>query len=137
MRAVIVHPPKPGVEFSDLKEPIRHGKGSVKVRLLENGICGSDREIVRGGRLATSRPPPGKDWLVLGHEAIGIVEESSDPRFKPGELVMPVNRRSYEGHCLNCLVGRLISVRLRSMWRPVWWVWMVSWWSITMMTLST
>ncbi len=47
MRAVIVHPPKPGVEFSDLKEPIRHGKGSVKVRLLENGICGSDREIVR------------------------------------------------------------------------------------------
>ncbi|GGI87586.1 alcohol dehydrogenase [Vulcanisaeta souniana JCM 11219] len=77
----------------------------MKVRLLENGICGSDREIVRG-RLATSRPPPGKDWLVLGHEAIGIVEESSDPRFKPGELVMPVNRRSYEGHCLNCLVGR-------------------------------
>lgn len=105
MRAIVVKPPKPGVEFWDLKQVIKHGSGSVKVRILENGICGSDREIVKG-ELTTARPPIGKDWIVLGHEALGIVEESSDPRFKPGDLVMPINRRSYNGKCLNCLVGR-------------------------------
>lgn len=105
MKAIVVRPPKPGVEFLDLKTPIRHGSGTVKVRLIENGICGSDREIVKG-RLTTARPPPGKDWLVLGHEALAVVEDSADPRFKPGDLVMPINRRSYGGKCPNCLVGR-------------------------------
>jgi aldose 1-dehydrogenase [NAD(P)+] len=105
MKAIVVHPPKPGVEYMELKEPVRHGNGMVRVKILENGICGSDREIVKG-RLTTARPPPGKDWLVLGHEAIGVVEDSADPRFKPGDLVMPINRRSYNGKCLNCLVGR-------------------------------
>ena len=105
MKAIIVQPPKPGIEFVDLKQPIRHGNGAVKVKILENGICGSDREIVKG-RLTTARPPAGKDWLVLGHEALGVVEDSVDPRFKPGDLVMPINRRSFEGKCLNCLVGR-------------------------------
>ena len=105
MRAIVVKPPKPGVEFRDLSQVIRHGSGTVKVRIIENGICGSDREIVRG-ELATARPPEGKDWLVLGHEALGVVEESKDPRFRQGDLVMPINRRSYHGKCLNCLVGR-------------------------------
>mgnify|MGYP001770713886 CR=1 FL=1 len=105
MRAIIVKPPRPGVEIADVSGPVRHGSGVVKVRIVENGICGSDREIVKG-RLTTARPPPGKDWLILGHEALAVVEESLDPRFKPGDLVMPINRRSYGGKCLNCLVGR-------------------------------
>jgi len=105
MKAIVVKPPKPGVEIRDLSQVVRHGSGTVKVRILENGICGTDREIVRG-ELSTARPPEGRDWLVLGHEALGIVEDSSDPRFKPGDLVMPINRRSYHGKCPNCLIGR-------------------------------
>ncbi|HTJ40060.1 MAG TPA: alcohol dehydrogenase catalytic domain-containing protein, partial [Dactylosporangium sp.] len=34
------------------------------------GICGTDREIVGAGR---GTPPPGRDFLVLGHESLGRV----------------------------------------------------------------
>lgn len=102
MKAVIVRPPKVGVSIEEIKEP-QPERNKVKIRILDTGICGTDREIVNG-KLITARPPNGKDYLILGHEAVGVVEEDCCG-FKKGDLVMPVNRRGC-GHCLNCLIGR-------------------------------
>ncbi len=102
MKAVVVRPPKVGVSIEELKEP-EPEPNKVKIRILNTGICGTDREIVNG-KLITARPPNGRDYLILGHEAIGVVEESCCG-FKKGEIVMPVNRRGC-GHCLNCQIGR-------------------------------
>ena len=101
MKAIIVKPPHPGAEITEIKEADNYGK--VKIRTLYNGICGTDREIVNG-KLTFSNLPKGKNFLVLGHEAIGVVEESGYG-FSQGDLVMPVNRRGC-GVCLNCRIGR-------------------------------
>ncbi|WP_338598904.1 glucose 1-dehydrogenase [Sulfolobus tengchongensis] len=105
MKAIVVKPPKPGVEIKDVefKEDKLSTVGLVKIRILENGICGTDREIVNGKRTSV-KPPAGKDELILGHEAIGVVE-SGGYGLKEGELVMPINKRGC-GKCLNCLIGR-------------------------------
>lgn len=101
MKAIIVRPPKVGVEIKDVKDEEVENFGRVKIRTLYNGICGTDREIVNGKITFSSSK---KDFLVLGHEAVGVVEESYGD-FKSGDLVMPINRRGC-GKCLNCLLGR-------------------------------
>ncbi|WP_338598855.1 glucose 1-dehydrogenase [Sulfolobus tengchongensis] len=103
MKAIIVKPPNAGVQITDVNEKEVDNYGKVKIRTLYNGICGTDREIVNG-KLTLSTLPKGKNFLVLGHEAIGVVEEPCCG-FSQGELVMPVNRRGC-GVCRNCLVGR-------------------------------
>ena len=64
---------RPGVaysaEFSEVKEPSAEN-GSVLVETLAVGVCGTDREII-GGYYGS--PPPGEDYLVLGHESLGGV----------------------------------------------------------------
>ncbi|AGJ63641.1 glucose 1-dehydrogenase [Saccharolobus islandicus] len=103
MKAIIVKPPNAGVQIKDVDEKKLDSYGKLRIRTIYNGICGTDREIVNG-KLTLSTLPKGKDFLVLGHEAIGVVEESYYG-FSQGELVMPVNRRGC-GICRNCLVGR-------------------------------
>jgi len=103
MKAIVVKPPNPGVQFADVNEKELDNYGKVKIRILFNGICNTDREIVNE-KLTTSDLSDGNDYFVLGHEAIGMVEEPCCG-FSKGELVMPVNRRGC-GKCLNCLIGR-------------------------------
>ncbi|BDC00030.1 alcohol dehydrogenase [Saccharolobus caldissimus] len=103
MKAIIVKPPNPGVEITEINENEANNYGKVKIRTLYNGICGTDREIVNG-KLTLSNLPKGKNFLILGHEAIGVVEEPCCG-FSQGDLVMPVNRRGC-GVCRNCLIGR-------------------------------
>ena len=71
MRALRVRPPNPGVQLVDAPEPSL-GPGQVKVRVLECGICGTDRDIVEG---KYGRPPEGRADLILGHENLGEVAE--------------------------------------------------------------
>ncbi|HZR95009.1 MAG TPA: alcohol dehydrogenase catalytic domain-containing protein [Gaiellaceae bacterium] len=71
--------------------------GEVLVRVLEVGVCGTDREIVHGG---FGIAPGDDDRLVLGHELLGVVERDA-PGFAKGELVAATVRRSC-GHCLAC-----------------------------------
>ncbi|MGC8608967.1 MAG: alcohol dehydrogenase catalytic domain-containing protein, partial [Thermoplasmata archaeon] len=99
MKAITVRPPGQGakIEDVDIKET------GLKVRILENGICGTDREIVNGV-MSAAAVPDGYNYLVLGHEAIGRVEEDIR-NFDKGTIVMPVNRRGC-GKCINCLIGR-------------------------------
>jgi aldose 1-dehydrogenase [NAD(P)+] len=103
MKAIIVRPASKGVEVKNVNEKDVQNFGRIKIRIIENGICGTDREIVQG-RMTSERAPQGRDWLVLGHEAIGKVEEGFG-EFKVNDLVMPVNRRGC-GKCNNCLMGR-------------------------------
>jgi len=80
--------------------------GEVRIQMMENGICGTDREIV-AGKLATVAFGEGRDWMVLGHEAIGrvISNSSEEAEIPAGTIVMPINRRPC-GRCANCLRGR-------------------------------
>ncbi len=100
MRAITTMPPKGGVELSDIDLGSQVG---IKIRTYRTGICGTDKEIVEG-RLKFARPESGNS-LILGHEAVGIVEEpdgSSD--FKEGDIVVPMVRRP--GSCRMCQLGR-------------------------------
>ncbi len=97
MKAIVVHPPKPGLSLSD----VNINSDGARIKILENGICGTDREIVNGELSAASEL---NGFLVLGHEALGILEENTE-HLKKGDLVMPINRRGC-GKCLNCMLGR-------------------------------
>jgi D-arabinose 1-dehydrogenase-like Zn-dependent alcohol dehydrogenase len=57
----------------DLREPPA-SDGSLLVRTLLIGMCGTDREIAEDGY---GTPPPGEERLVLGHES--LAEVSSHP----------------------------------------------------------
>ncbi|AAT43224.1 glucose 1-dehydrogenase [Picrophilus oshimae] len=97
MKAIIVHPPGAGVSIEDVNI---NGNGPG-IKILENGICGTDREIVNGELSAATSL---NGFLVLGHEALGILEEDTK-NLRKGDLVMPINRRGC-GRCLNCMLGR-------------------------------
>lgn len=81
----------------DLPEP--NGDG-VLVRVLEVGICGTDREIAEG--LFGVAPENGQR-LVLGHELLGLVARDH-AGFARGDLVSAIVRRSC-GKCIACDEG--------------------------------
>jgi len=102
MRAVGVVPGKKEVALLRHPEPSISAPTELRVRTIEVGICGTDREICT---FAYGTPPSDSDYLVLGHEAIGQVIEIG-PRvtgFKPGDLVVPTVRRPCgHPHCVSC-----------------------------------
>jgi threonine dehydrogenase-like Zn-dependent dehydrogenase len=74
--------------------------GTVPIRVLEVGVCGTDREIA-AGEFGTA--PPGEEALILGHELLGEVAADGHG-FTMGDLVAATVRRSCE-HCAPCLAG--------------------------------
>jgi threonine dehydrogenase-like Zn-dependent dehydrogenase len=91
---------EPGVAHStrveDVPEPTGEG---VLLRVLEVGVCGTDREISEG---LFGTPADGA-MLVLGHESLAVVERDGHG-FSKGELVTATVRRSCH-HCLACEEG--------------------------------
>ena len=83
----------PGVAHStrvaEVAEP-RPAPGTVLLRPLEVGVCGTDREISEG---LFGVPPDGTDQLVLGHEVLALVEDDGHG-FSRGDLVTATVRRS-------------------------------------------
>jgi threonine dehydrogenase-like Zn-dependent dehydrogenase len=68
MRALTVRPGRANsAQLIDMPEPSA-ASGTVLVQTLAIGMCGTDTEIVQGQYGA---PPPGQDFLVLGHESLG------------------------------------------------------------------
>jgi threonine dehydrogenase-like Zn-dependent dehydrogenase len=101
MKAITVKLGKVGVEIKDIE--LKQIKNKIKVRTISTGICGTDREIVYN-ELNFVKPEEG-DYLILGHEALGIIEESIENSiFKEGDLVVPMVRRP--GNCKLCKIGR-------------------------------
>jgi threonine dehydrogenase-like Zn-dependent dehydrogenase len=75
-------------------------EGEVLVRTLEVGVCGTDREISEGH---FGVPSEHESLLVLGHEALAVVERDGYG-FTRGQLVTATVRRSC-GHCIACAEG--------------------------------
>jgi len=102
MRAVGVLPGTREVRLLEHETPKIAAANQVKIRALEVGVCGTDREICT---FVYGSPPDGFDYLVLGHESLGEVVEvgSGVSRFKPGDLVVPsVRRPCPHADCLPC-----------------------------------
>src|SRR5215475_15532519 len=103
MRALTV---APGIANSaridDVPEPPR-ADGAVLVRTLALGVCGTDREIVRG---EYGTAPPGEKRLVIGHESFGdVVEAPASSELKAGDRVVGVVRRPDPVPCPACAAG--------------------------------
>jgi glucose 1-dehydrogenase len=103
VRAITV---QPGVARSarldHLPEPPASA-GSVLVRTLAMGVCGTDLEIVRGDYGAA---PPGADRLILGHESLGkVVEAPRGSGLTPGQHVAGIVRQPDPVPCASCAVG--------------------------------
>ena len=106
MKAVGVIPSRREVALLDHTMPKIAAATQLKVRTLEVGICGTDREICS---FAYGTPPDGSDYLVLGHEALGeVVEVGPDvKKFRAGDLVVPTVRRPCpHDHCTSCREAR-------------------------------
>lgn len=97
MKAIVIYPKrKNSIHIRDV-EKTSPSPGEVLVRVLEVGVCGTDREIVDG---LYGEPPEGSDFLILGHENLGIIEKGDG--FKKGDLVVATVRRPCEENCLYC-----------------------------------
>ena len=106
MNAIAVNPSKKEVGLVDHPAPELVHEDDVKFRMLEVGICGTDREICR---FDYGNPPAGFEHLVLGHEGLGEVVEvgSKVTTLKPGDLVVPLVRRPCaDTACEPCRNGR-------------------------------
>ena len=88
MKAVAVFPGDRRVDVIDHPEPRITSPTEVKIRMLDVGICGTDKEIVT---FEYGTPPPGSPYLVIGHESLGEVVESGREghlRLKIGDLAV-------------------------------------------------
>jgi threonine dehydrogenase-like Zn-dependent dehydrogenase len=95
MQALVAEPGTPhSTRVEDVPEPAGEG---VLLRVLEVGVCGTDREIDEG---LFGVAPEGETRLVLGHEALAAVERDGHG-FAKGDLVSATVRRSC-GHCRAC-----------------------------------
>jgi threonine dehydrogenase-like Zn-dependent dehydrogenase len=92
MKALAVFPASREVKIVDHPEPVVAGPTQVKLRILEAGICGTDREI---GSFQYGMPPVNSPHLIIGHEALGEVVEvgSSVTSLEPGDLAVLMVRR--------------------------------------------
>lgn len=72
MKAVAVFPRTREVRVIEQEAPHITESDQVKLRILDIGICGTDKEICS---FEYGTPPPGSDYLVIGHESLGEVIE--------------------------------------------------------------
>ena len=103
MRALTVRPGTANsITLEDVPPP-PESDGSVLVRALALGICGTDREIVDGEYGAA---PAGHARLILGHESLGRVEEAPPGcGLACGDLVVGIVRRPDPVPCPACAAG--------------------------------
>lgn len=104
MKAIAIKPKTTDVLIIDQEEPKVTAPEQVKLKVLQVGICGTDREEVEGGR---ADAPPGHGHLVIGHEMFGQVVEvgSKVKNAKPGDYGLFTVRRGC-GKCQPCLNNR-------------------------------
>ena len=106
MKAVAVFPANRAVQVIDHPEPNIQAPDQIKVRLLDVGVCGTDREIIS---FQYGTPPEGSDYLIIGHESLGQVVETGErvTKAKPGDLVvLTVRRPCPHPSCIACRSGR-------------------------------
>ena len=92
MKALAVFPSSREVRLIDTPEPVIAGPAEVKLRILEAGICGTDREITS---FQYGTPPVDSPYLIIGHEALGEVIDmgSGVTSLARGDLAVVTVRR--------------------------------------------
>lgn len=96
MKAVAVIPGKPNsIHLREVPKPtvdqVPDGRG-VLVKVLRVGVDGTDKEI---NAAEYGTPPPGDEYLILGHESLGRVEAIGPnvTEIRPGDYVVASVRR--------------------------------------------
>src|SRR5438552_16329884 len=104
MKAIALVPHTTQVSLIDWPEPKIETPTQVKVRVLEVGICGTDREEVSGGR---ADAPKGEKQLIIGHEVLAEVVEVGNgvKSLRVKDLVIVMVRRPC-GECQMCQKAR-------------------------------
>jgi threonine dehydrogenase-like Zn-dependent dehydrogenase len=105
MKAVAVYPAKQSVDIVDIAEPRIAAPTEVKLRMLEVGVCGTDKDICA---FAYGTPPAGSDRFVLGHESLGEVVETGPgvADLCAGDLVVSTVRLPCpDANCAACRAG--------------------------------
>ena len=106
MKAVSVFPKSRRVELLDVESPALETPSQVRLRVLDVGVCGTDREICA---FEYGTAPPGSEHLVIGHESLcQVVAVGSEvTRVQLGDLVVPMVRRPCpHPHCTACRADR-------------------------------
>lgn len=96
--------PETGLQLIDLPEPKIERPTEVKLKMLEVGICGTDREQVVHHNIHQAAGPEG---LVIGHEMLGQVVEigSGVQTVEKGDFAVLTVRRGC-GRCKPCKNNR-------------------------------
>ncbi len=106
MKAVAIFPHRRALELIEVEPPRLMRPADVLLRMLDVGICGTDKEIA-GFHYGTS--PQGSDYLIMGHESLGeVIEVGRDVSgLEPGDLVVPTVRRPCaQSTCRACRSGQ-------------------------------
>jgi threonine dehydrogenase-like Zn-dependent dehydrogenase len=105
MKAVAVFPGSREIKVIEHEDPQISEPDQVMLRVLGIGICGTDQEICT---FEYGTPPPGDNYLIIGHEALAEVAAtgSAVERLRVGDLVVPsVRRPCPHPGCLACRSG--------------------------------
>lgn len=103
MKAIVVKPgEKDSIHMRDMPDP-KLKPDQVAVKMLRVGLCATDAEINHG---VYGQAPLGDEFLILGHENLGVVEEVGKKvtGWKAGDLVVSTVRRPC-GKCPQCKAG--------------------------------
>jgi len=106
MKAIAVMPAARELGIVNHSEPRIASPTEVKLRMIEAGVCGTDREICA---FEYGTPPAAVNHLVIGHESLGEVVQvgAQVSRVKVGDLVVPMVRRPCpHDHCAACRSNR-------------------------------
>jgi threonine dehydrogenase-like Zn-dependent dehydrogenase len=109
VRCVVVDRTARRAELRDLPPPRETARHEARLRPVAVGICGTDHEILG---FTHGAPPAGRDWWILGHEALlEVVEPPRDgagaAALAAGALAVPMVRRPCRSQaCWPCRNGR-------------------------------
>jgi threonine dehydrogenase-like Zn-dependent dehydrogenase len=106
MKAVAVFPGIKQAKVIDHPEPSLSSSTDVKLRMIDIGICGTDKEIMT---FQYGTPPKGSEFLIIGHESLGEVIETGAgvKTLRKGDLVVTMVRRPCNHpECVACRAGR-------------------------------
>lgn len=106
MKAVAAFPAPKELKLVAHAEPQLKAPTDVLLRVLEVGVCGTDKEIAQ---FDYGTPPAGWPYLVIGHESLSEVVGvgSGVSRVRVGDLVVAsVRRPCPHAHCTACQLGR-------------------------------
>lgn len=105
MRSLVLDIEHRLLEPRDIAEPSLGSPTEVRYRIHEVGVCGTDREMVS---FRLRRPDDDVPHIVIGHEALGQVEEvgSSVQGIERGDWVVPMIRRPCVPACRSCARDR-------------------------------